>query len=285
MNKRLGSYLAGLLEGDGSFVVPKTIRDEKQRLRYAKIKVAFHIKDKPLADLLKNQFGGNFEIHKNYLVWTISDLSSLILVSDIVNGFLRTPKIADFYNLIDYINWRKGEPVLDKLKTDTSPIESNAWFAGFSDADSNFNIIVSEKKNKKKRIQIQYRLEIKHFHNSCYKDSLINHSFYDVCEKIANFLKGGFYFRSRPTHHCGLIVTSHSFTSHARLIEYFEKFPLFSSKFLDYCDWKRVYELQCHKLHLTPAGIQTSLNTKKNLHSTRLSFSWFHLKKFPFQKI
>ena len=52
MKKYFNSYLAGLIEGDGSFIVPKVVKDKKGRLRYSKIKVAFHIKDKPLANVL-----------------------------------------------------------------------------------------------------------------------------------------------------------------------------------------------------------------------------------------
>lgn len=281
--KHLNSYLAGLLEGDGSFIVPKSIRDKKKRLRYAKIKVAFHIKDKPLAELLKSYFGGNFETHENYLVWNITDIENLILISNTINGYLRTPKINDFHNLIDYLNQKRNDLAIIKHELDDSPIDSNAWLAGFSDANSNFNIILTERKNNKFRIQIQYRLEIKHYYNNKKEISFLANnsvSFYSICEKISNYLNGGFYYRSKPTFRYGIIVTSHNLNSHAKLIKYFDKFPLFSSKFLDYSDWKSIYELQCQKRHLTHSGIQYCKEIKMNFNNTRSKFSWAHLEKF-----
>jgi len=35
-------YLAGLIEGDGSIVVPKVLRDNKGRKTYPSIQIAFH---------------------------------------------------------------------------------------------------------------------------------------------------------------------------------------------------------------------------------------------------
>ena len=49
----LGSYLAGLIEGDGSIIVPKSLRNEKGKLLYPKIKITFVSKDAPLAIKIK----------------------------------------------------------------------------------------------------------------------------------------------------------------------------------------------------------------------------------------
>jgi len=37
INNKLGSYLAGLIKGDGSISVPKTIRNKKGRLLFPKV--------------------------------------------------------------------------------------------------------------------------------------------------------------------------------------------------------------------------------------------------------
>ena len=41
--------MAGLIEGDGSIIVPKTIRNQKGKLLYPVVKITFVKKDAPLA--------------------------------------------------------------------------------------------------------------------------------------------------------------------------------------------------------------------------------------------
>jgi hypothetical protein len=42
VNKNLlGGYLAGLIEGDGSIIVPKTIRNQSGKLLYPIVKITF----------------------------------------------------------------------------------------------------------------------------------------------------------------------------------------------------------------------------------------------------
>lgn len=48
-NLKFSSYLAGLIEGDGMIVVPKTERSAKGKTNYPSIQIVFHLKDLPLA--------------------------------------------------------------------------------------------------------------------------------------------------------------------------------------------------------------------------------------------
>lgn len=280
-NKNLKSYLAGLIEGNGSFIVPGIQRDHKGRVRYAKIKIAFHITDKPLFSRLKKHFGGCFELYKNYGVWIINKNENLIFICKFINGYLKTPKINDFHRLINYLNSKSGLTI-DKLGLNSSPIHSDSWLAGFSEADANFNLLVTTRKNSRKRIQIQYRIEIKRFYSKNISQTLPSgfREFYPICEQISTYLGVGVYSRTRSNKFYGLIVTSYNRNSNAKVIEYFEKFPLFSSKRLNYEDWKIVYNLQLEKLHLTPSGIKTCEDIKKNFNKNRQNFCWKHLKDF-----
>lgn len=264
------------------FFVPDTLRDNKKRLRYAKIKIAFYIKDKPLFNLIQTIIGGVFEIHKNFGVLIINKNKELIFICKAINGFLRTPKINDFHNLIGYLNQKNKNSVIEKLNLDFSPIHSNAWLSGFFEGDGNFSLTITDRKKSKKynkRIQIQCRLEIKRFYSKKYQEG-VPFDYYQICEKISTYWGVGVYSRTRNSHFHALIVSSYSISSNSKVIAYFQKFPLFSSKFLNYVDWKTIYDLQVKKLHLTPEGIDICQKIKKNFNRSRKNFSWIHLKNF-----
>jgi hypothetical protein len=48
INSSFPSYLAGLIEGDGTIYIPKRKRNEKNKLLYPYIQICFHTKDLPL---------------------------------------------------------------------------------------------------------------------------------------------------------------------------------------------------------------------------------------------
>lgn len=71
--------------------------------------------------------------------YSISEKDKLIGMINLINGKFRTPKIKYLYRTIDHINIVHNTNI-DKLPLDNSSIESNAWLAGFTDADGNFLI-------------------------------------------------------------------------------------------------------------------------------------------------
>lgn len=76
----LGHYLAGLVEGDGSIIVPVTNRNQKGKLLYPRVKITFVDKDAPLAIKLQEVFGaGTLEYPKNtkYVNLLFQDVNSL----------------------------------------------------------------------------------------------------------------------------------------------------------------------------------------------------------------
>ena len=53
----LGSYFAGLIEGDGAIIVPKTIRNQKGKLLYPVVKITFEVTEKRCSFSQQN-YGG-----------------------------------------------------------------------------------------------------------------------------------------------------------------------------------------------------------------------------------
>lgn len=115
------------------------------------IVISFNSKDLPLALFIqKNLNVGNiYKIKgKSAYSYTISDLKGIIKAVNLINGYMRTPKMVQLYKLIDWIGTKGENPtILPKLPLDNTPLNSNAWLSGFIEADGSFNVRVSQNKH------------------------------------------------------------------------------------------------------------------------------------------
>lgn len=82
-----GSYLAGLIEGDGSICVPENKRDKNGKLKHAHVEIVFDIKDLVLATYLKSQIGGYMVKKETSCRLTIKKAESLYILINLINGF------------------------------------------------------------------------------------------------------------------------------------------------------------------------------------------------------
>jgi len=132
----LGHYLAGLIEGDGSIMVPVTNRNQKGKLLYPRVKITFVDKDAPLAIKIQEVLGaGTIVYPKNtkYLNLLFQDVNTLQKIAVLLNGKMRTPKIEALHRMIDWLNARStflklksNKPeLLTKLAQDTSSLADN----------------------------------------------------------------------------------------------------------------------------------------------------------------
>ena len=106
-NNQLGYYLAGLIEGDGSIVVPKTTWNQNGKKLYPIVKIIFVKKDVPLALKIKEVIQGGtlaYPKNSNYVVLNFQDLNSIQKIAILLNGKMRTPKIEALFRLIDWLN-------------------------------------------------------------------------------------------------------------------------------------------------------------------------------------
>jgi hypothetical protein len=116
---------------------------------------------------------------------------------NLINSYFRTPKLEALHRLIDLLNDKKNFNLI-KYKLDLSPINSNSWLSGFTDADGNFNVIISPRKNKNLiRIQTQYRLELRQTYHKSLLEEGYGITYWDIMSIIANYLGVNVYNRSR----------------------------------------------------------------------------------------
>ena len=100
-DRKLKSYLAGLYEGDGHIWMPPSSSKKKHNPRFC---ITFNIKDEPLAKKLLGIIGSGhirYKTKENACVLIVSPVIGLKKIISLINGELRTPKIHQFYSLID----------------------------------------------------------------------------------------------------------------------------------------------------------------------------------------
>ena len=184
-----------------------------------------------------------------------------------MNGFLRTPKLSDFNNLISWLNAYTGSNI-PQHTADTSDVLGNAWLAGFIDADGSFDIhvrnqrIVDGRKIGKDRVEARFRLEQRQ------SDPKTGESYSFVLGLIAKALATKL---SLSIHHgtSYYLITVTSSTQLPILVDYLDAYQLFTSKYLDYVDWRTVQQLMLTKGHITPQGREFAKSISAGMNSTR----------------
>ena len=99
---KLGPYLAGLIEGDGSIAVHD--KNSKAKKYRPKILIVFSLADKPLAERLAFITQAGKVYHKadaGYLLWHIQKKEDVKKIINLVNGYMRTPKIEALHRAIN----------------------------------------------------------------------------------------------------------------------------------------------------------------------------------------
>jgi|688.fasta_scaffold1078580_2 hypothetical protein len=167
-----------------------------------------------------------------------------------------------------------------KYPLDLSDIFSNSWLSGFTDADGNFNVIISLRKNLNSiRIQTQFRIELR---QTYHRKNLIKGygiTYWDILSIIANKLGINVYNRSRYlkeslTYQYYFVCSTIS--SKILLRKYFDQFPLKSSKYLDYIDWCKIIDESQNYNKKKEEIINNCKQIKNNMNNNRKYFNWDH---------
>lgn len=133
-----------------------------------------------------------------------------------------------------------------------------------------------------KRVQAFFRLEIRQTYHREASVEQGGSSYFVILNKIAMYLGVNLLSRSRELNNkvfYVFMVISHSQASNVKVQNYFNRFPLYSSKYLSYKDWSRVVELIRLRdgKALTTEEILEIGNIKAQFNSKRKSFDFSHL--------
>jgi hypothetical protein len=122
---KLGPYLAGLIEADGSISVHN--KDSNVKKYRPQIIVVFNLADKPLAERLAliTQVGTIYDKKDaGCVLWQIQKKEDVKKIILLINGYMRTPKIEALHRAINWFN-QFDNCNIDCLDLDISPIDSN----------------------------------------------------------------------------------------------------------------------------------------------------------------
>ena len=120
-------WLAGLIDGDGCFLLSKK--------GYASLEITMDIRDERALQAVKNVYGGSIKLRSGVsaLRYRLHSKKSLLGLINDVNGLIRNPVRLIQLNYI-CVNYAIALKYPEKLTLD------NGWFSGFFDADGTVTI-------------------------------------------------------------------------------------------------------------------------------------------------
>lgn len=276
--KDIGPYIAGLWEADGHILLPSL--DQKGKLKNTPcLCITSHYQQLPLLKTFKGNFGGwiRYKTKQNAIVWTITAKIDLLKIVNLINGYIRSPKLYQFNLLIDYLNKNSLGAKLVQHSTDCSPLFENYWLAGFIDANGSFIIRYTKSSanpqtghKTKERMALSFRIEQRKNHE------ITNDHFEPIIKSIADFLNVKLH-NSRHNETDYWLVELSSLSRMQILLKYLKDYPLLTTKRNDYDDFYKAFKMFLANQHHTLEEKKMILNLKNQMNRKRNVFNWDHL--------
>ena len=237
---QFGSYLGGLIEGGGHIAVHD--KNSKSKKFRPKIIIVFNLADKPLAEKLSAVLKVGKVISKpsaGHVILQILAKEEVLKVINLINGYMRTPKIEALHRAINWINENDNSSIVC-LGLDKSPIDSNSWLAGFTDGRAFcFNIIISDRKKNIFRFESKFKLKFNIVFPNNVQEELVGSGYFLLFSEICEYFKTNLI--SKTIHSTNIkftfIVLAHNSASQDIIMEYFKKFPLLGINYWGYLNW------------------------------------------------
>jgi hypothetical protein len=224
----------------------------------------------------------------------INNAQGVQVVVNLINGKMRTPKVEALHRLITYLNKTNTKQLIPLLGIDETCLFSNAWLAGFVDGDGHFCVAIPSSsletpaggtkgapslgpEGGKGLVSPRFIVEQKENRTSTGES---NGGF---MLQISQTFEGYLTHRDRGAiKGSSYTVTVAKISSLSLVIQYLSLFPLFSSKRLNYLDWKAVTEMVQNREHLTPEGFLKIKAKKNSMNNHRTEFNWDFLTRDNF---
>lgn len=290
-------WVSGFADGESCFSI-LVLRSKEYKIGFqvrAFFTIGLSINDKILLYQIQKFFGniGSIRINKknSSIHWIVSDIKQLtnIIIPHFIKYPLITQKAVDFelFKLaVELINAKahltlegfhkilsiKGSmnlglsqefqilfpnilPIEKPIK-DIENILNPNWLAGFTTGEGCFDILISKSKNYKIGFKTQLRFRIaQHCRDKVLLTSIVK---YLNCGTLYKAGKSGIDFTVTKLSDLNNII-----------IPFFEKYPLYGLKLLNYFDWCKIAQLINAEAHLTSEGFNLIRSIKSKMNSKR----------------
>jgi len=148
------------------------------------------------------------------------------------------------------------------LSENCSPVLDSPWLSGFIEAGGHFSVRSTKAGKYPLRVECKFEL------TQAQKLGVNRRFMETVAHGLATQLKGVREHREHPEFR----LRTRSLTSNLIVVNYLEKFPLFGSKFLDFCAWAHVVSLFENLAHYTIDGLKQIAEARGSMNDSRKDF-------------
>jgi len=190
INLTFCQWLAGLIDGDGSLLVSKA--------GYTSCEITMGSADLPCLRYLQNKLGGSIKPRSgvNALRWRLHNKEGMTTLINCINGHIRhTARLKQLHLVCAQLK-------ITPLTPGTEMTRSNAWFAGFFDADGTITLNTTGSPQltlsvtNKLQADVQYYKDV--FGGAIYFDTSQNGYYKWTVQSRGNLLNMLEYFKECP---------------------------------------------------------------------------------------
>jgi len=248
-------WLIGFIEGDGALLAYKDslsiVLTQKESL------ILYHIQEVLGFGLVKEFKGFSRLIIKNN-----SDIYLMILL---LNGNLvldkRKQQLEKMINVFNTKKFKESKWLSLRISEKITFISSSSvvtlkdsWLSGFTDAEGCFNVHIM----KRKEMKTQYNVSLRFILDQKDEES--------VLQNICNLIGYGKVSRRNLKPRNIFRYTLHSLSRSKGVIDYFNTYPLKTTKKYSFNIWVKIYNMIIKKEHLTKEGLNTIRFLRTNMN-------------------